>query len=380
MTGKLRFEVNDNQGCFIFPETWFGSLLDEFEELIDAYDADEISETSYINKLRRLARQENDFIDVHAHLAYVFLEQNAPRKALNAALKGLAIGNRLIPEGFSGRIIWIHPDNRPFLRALYAAILANAHLQRHQDAIMLIEKILDYNPEDNHGARWLLGPELLRTGAHEQARHILQEHADEFSPYWYELGLLHFLNGELVKAATAFRRGFAANTYIAEILCGNLHPFPLAVWHNFSGGPDTAEDYYATYHPLWGQYPEALLFVNWLYNHSSVLHERAEIIKCAEMLMQEDDFEICESILRQQEKLRERIDETLSEKIVQKCRNMNGEYVWHTSNNLFTNNNTVNAPFPWLSARGYLLNISFEKDNTVNYFYELSHGLINTLS
>ncbi|MCL3964794.1 hypothetical protein M4Z58_21555, partial [Escherichia coli] len=73
MTGKLRFEVNDNQGCFIFPETWFGSLLDEFEELIDAYDADEISETSYINKLRRLARQENDFIDVHAHLAYVFL-------------------------------------------------------------------------------------------------------------------------------------------------------------------------------------------------------------------------------------------------------------------------------------------------------------------
>ncbi|HAJ3722878.1 TPA: shiA-like protein, partial [Escherichia coli] len=25
MTGKLRFEVNDNQGCFIFPETWFGS-------------------------------------------------------------------------------------------------------------------------------------------------------------------------------------------------------------------------------------------------------------------------------------------------------------------------------------------------------------------
>ncbi|EFK7104443.1 tetratricopeptide repeat protein, partial [Escherichia coli] len=73
---------------------------------------------------------------------------------------------------------------------------------------------------------------------------------------------------------------------------------------------------------------EALLFVNWLYNHSSVLHERAEIIKCAEMLMQEDDFEICESILRQQEKLRERIDETLSEKIVQKCRNMNGEYVW----------------------------------------------------
>ncbi|MGT5108281.1 hypothetical protein ACRWEU_29210, partial [Escherichia coli] len=33
-----------------------------------------------------------------------------------------------------------------------------------------------------------------------------------------------------------------------------------------------------------------------------------------------------ESILRQQKLLRERIDETLSEEIVQKCRNINGEY------------------------------------------------------
>ncbi|HIE1977069.1 TPA: tetratricopeptide repeat protein [Escherichia coli] len=328
MNDRLRFEVNDNQGCFVFPDAWFGPLLDESDELLDAYDADEISETSYINKLRRLARQEPDFIDVHAHLAYVFLEQNSPRKALNAALKGLAVGNRLIPEGFSGEIIWMNPENRPYLRALYAVILANVHLQRHQDAVMLIEKILAYNPEDNQGARWLLGPELLRAGDHERAFRVLKAHTGEFSPCWYELGLLHFLNGEHVKAATAFRHGFVTNTYIAEMLCGNLHPFPLAVWHNFSGSPDTAEDYCATYSPLWGQYPEALLFVNWLSHHSAVLHERAEIMKCAEMLMQEDDVEICKDILRQQEKLLERIDERLSEEIVQKCRTWRGEEVW----------------------------------------------------
>ncbi len=57
--------------------------------MLDAYDTDEISETSYINKLRRLAQREPDFIDIHAHLAYAFLEQNTPRKALNAALEGL---------------------------------------------------------------------------------------------------------------------------------------------------------------------------------------------------------------------------------------------------------------------------------------------------
>ncbi len=68
MTGKLRFEVNDNQGCFIFPETWFGSLLDEFEELIDAYDADEIREgankqviSSQADSLIKISRIWADF-------------------------------------------------------------------------------------------------------------------------------------------------------------------------------------------------------------------------------------------------------------------------------------------------------------------------------
>ena len=76
MNDRLCFEVHDNKGYFVFPDTWFGPLLGEFEEVLDAYDTDEISETSYINKLRHLAQREPDFIDIHAHLAYAFLEQS----------------------------------------------------------------------------------------------------------------------------------------------------------------------------------------------------------------------------------------------------------------------------------------------------------------
>ncbi len=80
MNDRLRFDVNDNQGRFVFPNTRFGPLLEEFEEVHDAYGTDEISETSYINKLRYLAQREPDFIDIYAHLAYAFLEQ--PRWAI----------------------------------------------------------------------------------------------------------------------------------------------------------------------------------------------------------------------------------------------------------------------------------------------------------
>ena len=145
--------MNNNQGYFLFPETWFGPFRDEFEKTLDAYDSDEINETNYVNKLRRLAWHAPDIIDIHAHLA-------------------------------------------------------NVHLQRHQDAVILIDKILTYNPENNQGTRWLLGTELLRAGKHDRALYVLTGHVNEFSPYWYELALLHFMNEAYMNAATAFRYGF----------------------------------------------------------------------------------------------------------------------------------------------------------------------------
>ncbi|MEG9983174.1 tetratricopeptide repeat protein, partial [Escherichia coli] len=44
MNDRLRFEVNDNQGRFVFPDTWFCPLPGEFEKLLDTYDTGEISE------------------------------------------------------------------------------------------------------------------------------------------------------------------------------------------------------------------------------------------------------------------------------------------------------------------------------------------------
>ncbi|EIG5601433.1 hypothetical protein E4L59_003592 [Escherichia coli] len=89
----------------------------------------------------------------------------------------------------------------------------DVHLQRHQDAVILIDKILTYNPENNQGTRWLLGAELLRAGKHGRALYVLTGHVNEFPPYWYELALLHFMNEAYINAATAFRYGFLTSIY-----------------------------------------------------------------------------------------------------------------------------------------------------------------------
>lgn len=328
MENKLQFEVQEDFGCFVYPDERFAPLLDEFDDLLDAHQSGVMNDKRYIAELNRLIRQEPDLIDLHAHLSFIFLEQDKPKKALDAALAGLAAGNRLIPESFSGAIEWGYVDNRPYLRALHGAMLAYVRLRRHKDAATLIDKMLAYNPNDNQGSRYLLGSELLRAGDKERAANIFDEYADNYPPYCYELALLHIINKDWVKAATGLRHGFSANSYIAEMLCGNFHLQPLAIWHgsNFAE-PDMATDYIEMYGELWFRHPEALAFVRWLFNHSSIMTERASLMKCTEDLFSERDFGARGRIIDHQQRLLNGIDHRLSTEIVKKVKNRQGQEI-----------------------------------------------------
>lgn len=112
---------------------------------------------------------------------------------------------------------------------MHIALLSYMRLRR-----TLIELMLARNPGVNQGVRYLLGSEAMRAGDHEYARRVFEEEADSYPPYFYELALSHMFKDEWVVAATALRRGFAANPYIAEILGGNPNPEPLAIWHGTS--------------------------------------------------------------------------------------------------------------------------------------------------
>lgn len=329
MSYKLQFEIHKDSGNFTYTYDNNSHLCDEFDNILDAHAYGEISDKRYIAELNRFIKLEPDFIDVYAHLSFVFLEQDKPQKALNIALTGLAQSNRLIPDSFSGMIKWLHIENRPYLRTLQGAILAYVRLRRHKDAVALIDKMLAYNPNDNHGCRYLLGSEVLRLGNKERAEKIFEKYRDRYPPYCYELALLHILNKDWVKASTALRRGFSKNSYIAEILCGNYRPEPLAICHgNNFAEPEMANDYIETYGKLWFRNPEALVFTRWLFNHSSILAERAALMKCSEDLFNEDDYDIRHHVIEHQNRLRNEIDHRLSMEIIKKVTTRRGEEVW----------------------------------------------------
>lgn len=334
---ELGFEVlDDASGVFMYPEERFDSLVEEFDELLDAHQSGGLADKPYVTALQRLLAREPEFIDGHAHLAFAWYEQGKPKKALEAALTGLGVANRLLPEGFAGHIEWGHLENRPFLRALHGAVLAHMRLRRHREAVVLIEKMLAYNPNDNQGMRYLLGSEALRAGEHQRAQEVFAAEAAGYPPYFYELALTHILKGEWIPAATALRRGFCANPYIAEILGGNPQPQPLAIWHGSNlAEPETAVDYIEMYGDLWRRQPDGLAFVRWLFNHPKVMAERAAFMDCREALLWEQDLRARGRILDREREVLAGIDDRLSATLVVKRQDRRGR-----------------ALYPWMMAFG----------------------------
>ncbi len=314
----LVFEVFDaDSGAFSYTGEPYRSLLPRLHDVLEARESGQLSEKRYLTALDELLAAAPDFLGAHTHVALYWHQQGKPKKALDAALLGLGAANRLIPEGYAGTIDWRDVDNRAYLRSMHVALMSYIRLRRHRDAVVLCEQMLARNPNDNQGVRYLIGSEALRADEYRRAGELLAAHAPDYPPCWYELGLLHTTLGKWLPAATALRRGFAANPYIAEILGGNPRPALQAVWHqsNFAE-PETARDYLGAYQDLWHANIHCLPFARWLFNHPLVLAERAAIMACREALLREQDHAARARLAAKEQALIAAIDDKLSAAIV----------------------------------------------------------------
>lgn len=286
-------------GRFIEPEE-HQDAIDALDNLLDARNSGQISAARFIAGLKALAEEQPDYLDAHAHLGYALLELGKCKAALEACETGVSIARALVSEKYDGLIEWGWLENRPFLRMIHASVLALLAARKRPQAIERMECLLKWNPEDNQGLRFILGPELLREGKIRSARSSLEKCAVEYPPARYELGLLHFREKEFALAAHSFRLGFLENGYIAEVLTGTPSPLPLAIWHssNFAE-PDMARDYVNRQGDLWKKTPAAIAFLRWLHMHPTALRERASALALQQALLWEDDYKVRSGLLDQ---------------------------------------------------------------------------------
>jgi hypothetical protein len=128
-------------------------------------------------------------------------------------------------------------------------------------------------------------------------------------------------------ACTYLRRGLAANPYIAEGLTGRTVLPEHLYWHASNvHGPKWAVDYLDSAASDWT--PEEIDFVDWVFNASPVLKERAEMKALHEWKTYERDPEKRAPYVQRSLNFMDRITDTLTKKIVRKVKNRWDIEIW----------------------------------------------------
>ncbi len=232
-------------------------------------------------------------------------------------------------QGDGGQPQWLCDleDYGPFLRLAHGTLLG---LMRWRDkakageaAMAQAKQMLAWCPMDNIGVRFLLSDIALLQGDHPAAMKEYLKGAPNSPAHWYQAALIAFREGDYVAACTYLRRGITANPYIAEGLTGRTVLSEHLYWHASNvHGPEWAVDYLDSAACDWR--PEEIDFVDWVFNASPVLKERAEMMALHEGMTYERDAEKRGPYAQRSLDFINRITDTLSKKMVRKVKNR-----WH---------------------------------------------------
>jgi tetratricopeptide (TPR) repeat protein len=194
-------------------------------------------------------------------------------------------------------------------------------------AMALAKRMLAWCPIDNIGVRLLLGDIALLQGDHQVAMKEYLKGAPNSPPHWYQAALIAFREGDYVAACSYLRRGIAANPYIAEGLTGRTVLSEHLYWHASNvHGPEWAVEYLDSAACDWT--PEEIDFVDWVFNASPVLKERAEMMALHEGMTYERDAEKRAPYAQRSLDFIDRITDTLSKKMVRRVKNRWGVEIW----------------------------------------------------
>jgi tetratricopeptide (TPR) repeat protein len=299
--------------------------------LIDKLESGQVSHKQALMQVRKLEATTPYNLEIQNFIANRLWALGLQDEATEVYERAFKLAQAMIPKGFKGQISWGEIDNRSFLRVAHGTLLGLMHRpdkeKAGEAAMALAKQMLAWCPMDNIGVRFLLGDIALLKGDHKAAMKEYLKGAPNSPAHWYQAALIAFREGDYVAACTYLRRGIAANPYIAEGLTGRSVLTEHLVWHASNViGPEWAIDYLERAAGHWTS--EEIDFVDWVFNSSAVLKERAEMIALHEGLTYEWDAEKRDPYSLKQMTFIDRITDTLSKKMVRQIRNRYGVDFW----------------------------------------------------
>lgn len=199
--------------------------------------------------------------------AYVLLAEDAARTPADASTyyeQGVEAGEAAIgPDGFreyAGHF-WGFLETRPYMRARQGLAVTLWTLGRHQEAVMHCQAMLELNPQDNQGIRYLLAAYLLQLGLVDPLKKLLEQFDEDGAAMWlYTRALLAFRETD-PNADRLAADAWSANSYVPDMLSGRRPLIGSQDGYITMGGEDEAGEYVSSNGPAWHATPGAIDWV-----------------------------------------------------------------------------------------------------------------------
>ena len=175
-------------------------------------------------------------------------------------------------EGFKDYAghFWGFHETRPYMRARLGVGEALWVTGEKDTAIQNFKEMLELNPGDNQGIRYILAAKLLEIGKMDDLKALLVKCVDDYSAdIQYTRALLAYFE-DAENAEEIAELAWETNQHVPGMLSGHT---PEVKLHDYitMGGQDEASSYLGAFGPAWKRTPGA---IEWLEEVTSLLEPK----------------------------------------------------------------------------------------------------------
>jgi hypothetical protein len=238
------------------------SPKDEAQDLL--YEAmDEPSSAKRVKLAKEALRIHPDSPDAYSILGE---EAAAPVEAKSWFLRGMEAGERDLGKRFfeeNEGFFWGLHETRPYMRAKYSYAELCWYTEDLEEARKHLEHLLQLQPGDSLGARYLLVALYLHTNRTESAEWLLKKYDEESAFFQYDRMVMEYKKkGLTAKLKLLYRNALQANPHVPKLMLGKKQlPEGLPEYYGV-GDEDEAVHYVTSHALLWVGLPELVQWVH----------------------------------------------------------------------------------------------------------------------
>jgi len=247
----------------------YPKCVDEnFEEYWDSIDQINSNPKEAEKGLKSVIKKCNCYIDAVLHLGFLYNDIGKEIEGNALIYKAHLIALEAIPDEFDekkDRITWAIIENRPFLRTFQGVILEMMKYSDYENAIRKCRFVLNVNPNDNQGIRYLLLENYFYNKEPENILKLIKEYKEEASAeFLYGLVLAYLQLNSPKKAKAALQKAIGNYPKIGKEIIKKRHREPKneAVYGGIIMGSDyQAYDYWLRNKAFWKETNGAIEFI-----------------------------------------------------------------------------------------------------------------------